>query len=121
LNQRVSQIMTRDPLTYFFDQNAVDAAMIMADHQVRCLPVIDGAQRLVGLLTADLIAENYSEHLAGETIGEIGESRAIRPVRPRNAFAGHYKDGCMISSAKVSTEMPAKSSNAAVSVTQIFK
>ena len=79
LTRPISQIMTPDPLTCFDDQDVVDAAAIMADHQVRRLPVIDHANHIVGLLTVDIIAENYSEQVAGETLGEIVELRSRKP------------------------------------------
>lgn len=79
----ISKIMTHNPLTCFDDQNVEEAAMIMADNQVRYLPVINHTQDLVGLLTIDVIAENYSERLAGETLGEIVEHRRSNPVTGR--------------------------------------
>jgi CBS domain-containing protein len=81
LARPVSEIMTLNPLTCFDDQNVVDAAVIMADHQVRRLPVMNRGNQLVGMLTVDLIAENYSEKVAGETLGEIVESRLRKPRR----------------------------------------
>ena len=52
-----------------------EAAVIMADNQIRRLPVLDAGGAIVGLLSVDDIAENASEHLAGETLGEIVETR----------------------------------------------
>lgn len=75
----VSQIMTRNPLTCPEDATVIQAAVIMADNQVRRLPVIDVSGKIIGLLTLDNIAEDYSENLAGETLGEIVEYRRKRP------------------------------------------
>lgn len=75
----VRDIMSRDPLICFETQRIEDAAAIMGDHQLRHLPVCDNAARLVGLLSVDRIAEDYSEHLAGETLGEIVETRGPLP------------------------------------------
>ena len=51
------------------------AAASMGDHQVRRLTVCDTEGVLIGMLSLDTIAEDFSEHLAGETLGEIVESR----------------------------------------------
>jgi CBS domain-containing protein len=47
----------------------------MGDNQIRHLPVLDAAGQLVGLFSLDMIAEDVSEHLAGETLGEVVETR----------------------------------------------
>lgn len=52
-----------------------EAAAIMADNQIRRLPVLDAGGTVVGLLSVDDIAEHASEQLAGETLGEIVETR----------------------------------------------
>lgn len=80
-HQPVSSVMTPDPLTCYSDQRIEDAAIIMADHQMRRLPVVNHSGDVVGLLTLDLIAENFSEHLAGEVLGEIVERRSDRRKR----------------------------------------
>lgn len=69
------KIMTRGVVYCFSDQRIADAAAIMGDHQVRRLPVLDRSGRLSGLLSLGDIAENGSEQIAGEALGEIVESR----------------------------------------------
>ena len=49
--------------------------MLMADYQIRRLPVVDGYGSLVGMFTLCDIAEKVSEQLAGEVLGEICECR----------------------------------------------
>ncbi|MGB3278683.1 MAG: CBS domain-containing protein [Pseudorhodobacter sp.] len=83
MDRKIEQIMTPDPFVCFDDQKIEDAAIIMADNQVRHLPVMDSNHALAGLLTLDLIAEHYSEQLAGETLGECVERRKARPRKPR--------------------------------------
>ena len=80
LLRQVSQIMTCNPLTCAGDATVLQAAVIMADYQVRRLPVIGRSGKVIGLLTLDDIAENYSGNLAGETLGEIVEYRRKRPT-----------------------------------------
>lgn len=78
LTRSVSQVMTPDPFTCFEDQDLAEAAAIMADNQVRRLPATDHDNHLVGLLSLDSIAKDYSEHIAGEILGEIVEQRKCR-------------------------------------------
>lgn len=82
LAQPIARFMTLDPLTCRDDQDVLDAALLMADYQVRRLPVLDHSGQVVGMLTLDMIAENFCEHVAGETLGEIVEQRARKPLRP---------------------------------------
>jgi len=46
----VEQVMTRDPLTIASESSVQAAARLMLEHQVRCLPVVDGT-KLVGIIT----------------------------------------------------------------------
>jgi len=71
----VRQCMTRDAFTCRDDQDVAQASVVMADHQIRRLPVVDRDGSLVGMLTLGDIAENVSEQLAGEVLGEICERR----------------------------------------------
>jgi CBS domain-containing protein len=84
MDRTIEQIMTPDPFICFDDHKIEDAAIIMADNQVRHLPVMDRSHALAGMLTLDLIAEHYSEQLAGETLGECVERRKARPRKPRS-------------------------------------
>ena len=71
----VAQFMTRNVISCN-ETDAIEAAAVrMGDHQIRRLPVFDAEGSLSGILTLDAIAEDYSEHLAGETLGEIVETR----------------------------------------------
>ena len=90
LAQPIARFMTLDPLTCSPDQDVRDATVLMADFQVRRLPVLDASGRVVGLLTLDMIAEDFCEHLAGETLGEIVEQRSRKPLRvkPEDLRAG---------------------------------
>lgn len=74
----VGDAMTRHPVSCFADQDVAEAAVIMGDAQVRYLLVLDGSGSLVGMLSVDDIAENASEELAGQALGEIVERRIRR-------------------------------------------
>lgn len=77
----VGEVMSRE-IVRCQDSETVEAAAVrMADHQLRRLPVFDAAGALVGILSLDRIAEDYCEHLAGETLGEIVETRGPRRDR----------------------------------------
>lgn len=76
---RVSDAMSRDIIRCLETETVEAAAIRMADHQIRRLPVFDAAGELVGVLSLDRIAEECCEHLAGETLGEIVEVRGSRP------------------------------------------
>ncbi len=71
----VSESMTTTVIVCYEAQSVEDAAAIMGDNQIRHLPVLDAAGQLVGLFSLDMIAEDVSEHLAGETLGEVVETR----------------------------------------------
>jgi CBS domain-containing protein len=71
----VARYMTSPVLCCHETQTVEEAAAIMADHQIWHLPVLDDVGGLVGLLSLGDIAEHYSEHLAGEVLGEIVEAR----------------------------------------------
>lgn len=73
----VADIMARDVITCFADQDIAEAAALMGEKQVRRLLVIDRAGAPVGILSLGDIAEHASEELAGQTLGEISEVRAM--------------------------------------------
>jgi CBS domain-containing protein len=73
-----SQCLVRDAMSkkicYCFEDDDLDAAAeIMADHQVRRLPVLDRSKRLVGMISlADL--GRFDAHAAGSAIEGISRS-----------------------------------------------
>ncbi|MEI4233685.1 CBS domain-containing protein [Roseovarius sp. D22-M7] len=76
----VGDIMSREILTCFADQEVVAAAAVMGERRVRRLLVIDRSGGPVGVLSVCDIAEHVSEEVAGQAMGEISEKRA-RDVR----------------------------------------
>ncbi len=71
----VGDVMSPNPVTCHEDQTVDEAAAIMGEHQIRRLPVVDLFQNLIGMISVGDIAENVSEELAGQTLGEIAEKR----------------------------------------------
>ena len=60
------------PVTIGVDDDIRDALVVMQDHQVRRLPVIDGHD-LVGIISQADIARELSATQTGETVAEISE------------------------------------------------
>ncbi|WP_217639336.1 CBS domain-containing protein [Salinihabitans flavidus] len=72
----IGDILTRNVITCFVDQDASEAAALMGEERVRRLLVIDRSGTAVGILSVGDIAEHVSEELAGQALGEISEARA---------------------------------------------
>ena len=75
--QRVSKVMSSDPVTVGPDDDVMDAEKKMADRQIRRLPVVEGG-KLVGLIVTAQIARAGNERKVGETLKEISQSRSGR-------------------------------------------
>ncbi|WP_299869737.1 CBS domain-containing protein [uncultured Hoeflea sp.] len=71
----VDTVMTSKVVYGHSDQMIEEIAAIMGDNQVRRLPILDRSGLMVGIVSIGDIAENASEKLAGETLGEIVEAR----------------------------------------------
>jgi len=67
---RVAEIMSADPVTVSPDDDVSKAAKVMADRQVRRVPVVENGT-LVGLLVTAQVARHESTREIGETIKEI--------------------------------------------------
>ncbi|RTZ93032.1 MAG: hypothetical protein DSY91_02765 [Deltaproteobacteria bacterium] len=66
----VSAYMTKDPITVTKYTNIYDARKIMADHNIRRLPVIDG-DRLIGIVSKTDILEASPPDLSEHSIHEF--------------------------------------------------
>lgn len=68
----VGQFMTPNPVTVLPDVTAQDAANIMAEQQVRRLPVVDQNGTLLGIVSlGDLAVDVGEEQMIAETLEEI--------------------------------------------------
>ena len=80
--QRVSKVMSSDPVTVSPDDEIADAEKKMAERQIRRLPVVEDG-RLVGIVVTAQIARAGNERKVGETIREISEPASGRGSHAR--------------------------------------
>jgi CBS domain-containing protein len=80
--QRVSEIMSADPVAIGPNDDLSDAENIMGDRQIRRLPVVEDG-KLVGILVTAQIARAGSERTTGETLKEISEPTSGRGSHAR--------------------------------------
>jgi CBS domain-containing protein len=75
---RVRDVMSQG-VTWVYEDNSVDEAVVlMSEHQVRRLPVLDRNKRLVGIVAlGDLAVEHSAVRPAGEALAQIS-----KPSRP---------------------------------------
>jgi CBS domain-containing protein len=69
----VGEIASKDVVTVDPEQSIDEAARLMAEHQVRRLPVVEEDGRLVGILAQADIAQTGHDALTGETVQQISQ------------------------------------------------
>jgi CBS domain-containing protein len=69
----VGDIASKDVVTIDPEQSIEDAARLMAEHQVRRLPVVEEDGRLVGILAQADIAQTGQDALTGDTVQRISQ------------------------------------------------
>ena len=80
---RVSEVMSADPVTIGPEDDAKDAERLMAERQIRRLPVADDG-KLVGILVIGQLARRERhEEKVGETLKEISEPKSGRGSHAR--------------------------------------
>jgi len=68
----VKEVMTPDVVYCFEDQDVQEAAVLMQDHQVHRLVVLNRDKRLVGIVSlGDLAVETGDAKLAGQTVEQV--------------------------------------------------
>ncbi len=72
----VSQLMYRDPIAVRVDTDQEEAARILTEHDLLALPVVDDQGRLVGIITADDVADVLEEEVT-EDIERLGGSAPL--------------------------------------------
>jgi CBS domain-containing protein len=80
--QRVSEVMSADPVGIGPDQDVSEAEKVMGDRQIRRLPVVEGG-RLVGIIVTAQIARAGNERSVGETLKDISEPTSGRGSHAR--------------------------------------
>ena len=78
----VSNVMSADPVTVTPDTDADEAARIMAEFQVRRLPVVEDG-RLLGIVVTAQLARRETTAEMGETFKEISEPASGRASHAR--------------------------------------
>jgi CBS domain-containing protein len=79
---KVSEVMSADPVTITPDTDSDEAQRLMAEFQVRRLPVVDDG-RLLGIVVTAQLARREQPHEMGETIKEISEPASGRASHAR--------------------------------------
>ncbi|MBA2384950.1 MAG: CBS domain-containing protein [Actinobacteria bacterium] len=69
----VSEIASKDVVTVDPQQSLEEAARLMAEHQVRRLPVCEEDGKLVGMLAQADLAQSGHDTLTGETVEKISQ------------------------------------------------
>lgn len=70
---KVSDVMSREVLYCFEDQDVEDVSRNMGDVKVRRMPVVNRDKRLVGIISLGDLARNEEPTAVGETMAEIAE------------------------------------------------
>jgi CBS domain-containing protein len=71
---RVRQSMTPEVVFCFEDQEVTDAARLMAEKQIRRLPVLNRNKRLVGIVSlGDVAVQTKDDQLSGHTLEAVSE------------------------------------------------
>jgi CBS domain-containing protein len=73
LRTKVSEVMTREMLYCFEDQELDDIAMNMGQNQVRRLPVVNHDKRLVGILSLGDLARKEKSGAVGKAVSKVSE------------------------------------------------
>lgn len=77
---QVELVMTRDLITCREDDDLQAALAAMGEHQVRRIPIVDGQNRLVGIIAqADVATRAGHDKQTGEVVEQISKSSAARP------------------------------------------
>jgi CBS domain-containing protein len=72
-DKTVGEIASKDVVTVDPEQSIDEAARLMAEHQLRRLPVVEEDGRLVGILAQADIAQTGHDALTGETVQRISQ------------------------------------------------
>jgi CBS domain-containing protein len=68
---KVGELASKDLVTIDPQQSLEEAARLMAEHQIRRLPVVEEDGRLVGILAQKDLAEAGHDTLTGEVVERI--------------------------------------------------
>ena len=78
-NATVRDAMTSNPASCRENEDVDGAVKLMADRQVRRMPIVDADGRLVGIIAqADVATRVNRDHKTGELVEAISESHTVR-------------------------------------------
>jgi CBS domain-containing protein len=78
-NATVRDAMTSNPASCRDTDDVERAVKLMADRQVRRMPIVDGEGRLVGIIAqADVATRVNRDHKTGELVEAISEPNTVR-------------------------------------------
>jgi len=79
LNTTVEQVMSRDVVYCFDDQDVDEVADAMAASQVRRMPIVNRQHELVGIVSlGDLAVDVADDEMSGEVLEEVSQ-----PAKPQ--------------------------------------
>jgi len=79
LNTTVEQVMSRDVVYCFDDQDVDEVAEAMAASQVRRMPIVNRQHELVGIVSlGDLAVDVADDEMSGEVLEEVSQ-----PAKPQ--------------------------------------
>lgn len=72
-DDKVEHCMTQEMITCTEDMSVMEVGELMAEHQIRRLPVIKD-KKIIGIVSlSDLALEEQSDHIAAEALEDISE------------------------------------------------
>lgn len=84
----VREVMTRDVVYCFEEEDVTQAARVMQQHKIRRLLVLNRERELAGIVSlGDLAVESGAEQLAAETLEDVSSDRA-RPAHTQRERRG---------------------------------
>lgn len=74
---RLDEVMSANPITCNENDNVSDAMQMMADYQVRRIPIVDENHRLVGVIAQADVARVRDEEEVGDMVEEISQPYGV--------------------------------------------
>ena len=72
---RVAEVMSRQVVFCYEDQETSEVARLMSQHQIRRIPVLNHREELVGIVSlGDLAVDSMSQTSAAKALSEISKS-----------------------------------------------
>jgi len=82
---KVEEVMTRNPVTCYADDDLQEAIDAMEEHRVRRIPIVDDDGRIVGIVAQADVATRINEpDKTAEVVAEISLSPRRRVLEDRD-------------------------------------